>query len=194
MLKLPGCAFVFRMPDRAASADHPSNPIRHERHSKQIFFRRTRDGCPRHAPVNRMKDRALVSNHPTGFLTGESDRVERRRRSGRPDGPILTAGACVKNSPAFTDGPTTRVVDEKDVGEIVAPAFGEPVPRQASVVSAHHESISAGSPTERFVREVEGCELWTSSHIHWQPDVAPVARGQYDAAISCGPAVQIVSK
>src|SRR5688572_1843419 len=139
------------MPDRAASADHPSNRVRNERQSKQIFFRRACDRRPGYTAVNRMKDRALVSNYPTRFLARECDRIERRRRSGRPDGPTLTTGACVKDSAAFTYGPAARVVDEKDVGQIVAPAFGEPVPRQTSVVSPHYQAIGARRPTERLV-------------------------------------------
>src|ERR1051325_2175061 len=98
-----------------------------------------------------MKDRAFIANYPARFLTGESDRVQRSCRVGRTDGPTLTACICEQNSATLTHGPTVRVVDEKDVGEIVTPTFGEPVPRQASIIGSYDQTVSARSPPERLV-------------------------------------------
>src|SRR5215470_8330686 len=98
-----------------------------------------------------MQNRTFVADYPTGFLSLKSDRIQRRRRARRTNGPTLTAVAREKNFATLADRPAVRVVDEEDVCEIVAPAFGKSLPRESAVVGAHYETIGAGSPAERLI-------------------------------------------
>src|SRR5262245_55444749 len=108
------------MPDRAARPDDPTFSRRNKRNAKQVFSCRILDRRPRYATVHRMKHRAFVTDNPTRLLLSEIDRVQRECRVGRTHGPTLPAGTREQDLAAFAHSPTVRVVDEKDVGEIVA--------------------------------------------------------------------------
>ncbi len=116
------------MPNRSARTDDPALGWWHERDTKQVFSHRTRNAIPRDAVGDRMKNRALIADHPAGFLRHKSDCIQRYSLSRGTDGPTLTAVGSEENFPTLADGPAMWVVDEKDVGEIVAPAFGESLP------------------------------------------------------------------
>src|SRR6185369_116166 len=105
MLELPAHTFILRMPNSSARTNDPTLGWRHERSAKQVFCHGTRNTLPRDAVRNRMKNRALIANHPAGFLRHKSDRIEGYSLSRRTNGPTLTAVGSEENFPTLADSP-----------------------------------------------------------------------------------------
>ena len=47
----------------------------------------------------------------------------------------------------LANGPTVRVVDKKDVREVLTSAMGQSSPGEPTIVSSQHQTIGAGSPS-----------------------------------------------
>ena len=91
-----------------------------------------------------------------------------------------------------TNRPTAPAVEKKYAGEIVAPAFGQPLPAEAAIIAAHHQTIAARRPAGVLVRKINRDQPRRGANAGRQPKSSAVSRAQYEAVGAGNPAVPFV--
>src|SRR5258708_37380433 len=141
-----------------------------------------------------MQNRSPIADRPAVVFVDESYRIQMRRGAGWPDRPILSARSRRQNLTVRSDGPTARAVQEKDVGQIVATAFGQTPPTQSAVVATHDQAVAAGGPARVFVRKIDGDQPRAGFDAGRQPKASAIGRAEHGAAAAGDPSVLLIRK
>src|SRR5258708_31775729 len=139
-----------------------------------------------------MQNRSLIADRPAVVFVDESYRIQMRGGARWPDRPILATRSRRQNLTVRSDGPTARAVQEKDVSQIVATAFGQTPPTQSAVVATHDQAVAAGGPAGVFIRKIDGAQPRAGVDAGRQPKASAIGPVEHDSAAAGDPSVRLI--